>query len=227
VIALPVETMSVPETIFAALTPGDLDAIFSLHLEAIAAVGRPELVKPESKEFFERMLAGAGRVIGASRGGALIAYGVLQLDLPPSEDARPELALDSGDDLAKLAGASVHPSVWGKGLHDALIGRRIEEAGRLAIRHLYSTSAPGNARSWANLLDRGFCVRGIIEKYGGHLRYLLYRDLALTSGSSGEGLWCDVADIARQRLLIANGFTGARWRTCEDGGREICYREAR
>ncbi|MFL5260465.1 MAG: GNAT family N-acetyltransferase [Hyphomicrobiales bacterium] len=224
---MPVETMSVPETIFTALTPGDLDAIFSLHLEALAAVGRPELVKPESKEFFERMLAGAGRVIGASRDGALIAYGVLQFDLPSSEDARPLLALDSGDDLAKLAGASVHPSVWGKGLHDALIGRRIEEAGRLAIRHLYSTSAPGNARSWANLLDRGFCVRGIIEKYGGHLRYVLYRDLALTPGRSGEGLWCDVGDIARQRLLIANGFAGARWRTREDGGFDICYREAR
>jgi hypothetical protein len=225
VIALPVEAMSVPETTFAALAPGDLDAIFALHLEALAAVGRPELVKPESKDFFKRMLAGAGRVIGASRSGVLVAYGVLQLDLPPSEDARPLLALKSNDDLATLAGASVHPSAWGEGLHDAMIRHRIEAASGLSIRHLYSTSAPGNVRSWANLIDRGFSVRAIIEKYGGHLRYLLYRDLAPAPASSGEGLWCDVADIARQRLLIANGFTGAAWRRRENGGREICYRE--
>jgi hypothetical protein len=69
----------------------------------------------------------------------------------------------------------------------------------------------------------GFAIRGIIEKYGGHLRYLLYRDLSAAPPGDGEGIWCDANDIGRQRLLIANGFAGIGWRRREDG-RDIHFR---
>src|SRR5262245_14076234 len=149
--------------------------MFALHLAATAAVGRSDLIKPESRDFFGRILGGGGQAIGVRRAEQLIAYGVLQTDLPPSEDARPLLGLAAGDRLAKLAGASVLPSLWGAGLHAELIARRVTEAERLGIDHLYATSAPGNTRSWTNLVDRGFAVRALIEKYGGQLRYILYR----------------------------------------------------
>ena len=219
------EIASAWQPLYVALGPDDLEAIFALHLIAIRAIGRPELVKPESKDFFRRILAGQGGAIGVVQDDALVAYGILQLELPSSEDARPLLGLKSGDSLAKLAGASVLPSAWGAGLHSALIDCRIAEARKLSIRHLYSTAAPGNARSWANLIDAGFAIRAIIEKYGGHLRYLLYRDLSTGISGDGKGMWCDAADIVRQRLLIANGFAGTGWRRREDGGRDIHYRE--
>ena len=57
-------------------------------------------------------------VIGAWRDRELVAYGVLQLDLPPSEDARPLLGLAPHEPLAKLAGASVVPELWGAGLDE-------------------------------------------------------------------------------------------------------------
>lgn len=212
------------QTHFLQLSPNDLEAIFSLHLSATHMVGRSDLIKPESRDFFERMLAGSGHVIGARLRDELIAYGVLQLDLPPSEDARPLLGLRSDDRLAKLAGASVSPSAWGSGLHNELISRRLAEAHKQGIKHLYATSAPGNARSWANLLDSGFAVREIVEKYGGHLRYILCRDLSVAASLDGDGIWCDSADITRQRELIAEGFAGTEWRRRGDGGRDICYR---
>ena len=140
------EIASALQPFYVALGPNDLDAIFALHVIAIRAIGRPELVKPESKDFFRRILAGSGRAIGVTQDDALAAYGILQLELPPSEDARPLLALKSGDSLAKLAGASVLPSAWGAGLHRALIDRRTAEARKLGIRYLYSTAAPGNRR---------------------------------------------------------------------------------
>src|SRR5207248_3462417 len=167
-----VKTASDWWVLYEALAPVDLDSVYVLHLAATRAVGRPELIKPETRGFFERMLNGAGRVIGGWRDRELVAYGVLQLDLPPSEDARPLLGLAPHEPLAKLAGASVVPELWGAGLHDELIERRIVEARNQAVDHLYSTSAPGNARSWANLMAAGFAIRGVIEKYGGHLRYL-------------------------------------------------------
>jgi hypothetical protein len=209
---------------YAELSTSDLDNVFALHLNATSAVGRPDLIKPESREFFERILSGGGRVIGAFRDGLLVAYGVLQLDLPPSEDARPILRLSAGDSLAKLAGASVSPEIWGSGIHDVLIAKRVEAARRIGIRHLYATSAPGNARSWENLIDAGFSVRALIEKYGGHVRYILYRDLSAAAPDKGEGIWCQAGDIARQRRLVASGHAGTHWRKLEDGARELWYR---
>lgn len=210
---------------FAGLTMRDLDTVFALHGAATDAVGRPDLIKPESLDFFRRILSGGGRITGAYEGDELLGYGVLQLDLPPSEDARPLLGLAAGDRLAKLAGASVLPRAWGAGIHDALIRLRIEEAERLEIAHLYATSAPGNSRSWENLLDAGFAVRGLLQKYGGHLRYLLHRDLAAEEARDEKGVWCGVDDIERQRSLIDGGWAGVRWRRRPDGTRELWFRE--
>lgn len=211
---------------FAGLGLGDLDRVFALHRAAIDAVGRPDLIKPESLDFFRRILSGGGRVVGAfDRGGELVGYGVLQLELPPSEDARPLLGLSPGQDLSKLAGASVLPHAWGEGIHDALIGLRIEEARRLGLTHLYATAAPGNARSWENLLDAGFAVRGLIQKYGGHMRYLLYRDLSAGGETAGRGVWCGADETELQLELTAAGWSGVRWRKREDGSRELWYRE--
>src|SRR5690606_22202458 len=103
---------------YAHLSVSDLDAIYALHVKATGAVGRSELIKPESRDFFKRILSGGGRIVGVMWGDDLVAYGVLQLELPPSEDARPVLGLASTDRLAKLAGASVLPDIWGGGIHD-------------------------------------------------------------------------------------------------------------
>lgn len=207
------------------LGPADLAAVYRLHRSATGAVGRPDLVKPESRAFFERLLAGEGRIIGAWIDDVLAGYGVLQLQLPPSEDARPYFGLGDTDILIKLAGASVLPGFWGRGIHDALIDGRVRAAEALGFRHLYATSAPGNSRSWENLLDAGFAVRGLIEKYGGHIRYLLYRDLHAADAGERDGVWCAALDLDRQRDLVSSGHAGAAWRPSQGGGREIFYRK--
>ena len=209
---------------FAVLGPGDVDAVLALHLAATGAVGRSDLIKPEDRGFFERMLGEEGRVIGAFRARELTGYGVLQVHLPPSEDARPYFGLKPSDPLAKLAGAGVRPDRWGGGLHDEFIARRVAEGARLGITHLYATSAPGNGPSWANLMGGGFAVRALVEKYGGHLRFLLYRRADRTATEGGEaGDWLDAEDVAGQRAALAAGAWGLAWRRRADGGREIRY----
>lgn len=211
-----------------ALGPADLDAVLALHVDATAAVGRPDLIRPESREFFESLLAGGGWLAGVFDAQGLIAYGVLQWDLPPAENLRAQLGLAADAPFAKLAGASVRPGRWGSGLHEELIGIRVAEARRRGLEHLYATSAPGNARSWENLIDRGFAVRGLREQYGGHLRYLLYRTASAPDGAAHPAaaaapVWCDSADIEGQRRLLAQGLAGTAWRRTDNGGREICW----
>ncbi|SFH68075.1 hypothetical protein [Albimonas pacifica] len=219
------------EVRLAVLAPGDLERVYAVHLAAMAAVGDPRLVKPEDRGFFERLLAGEGRLLGAFRGEALIGYGVLQVHLPPSEDARPWLGIPAGEGLAKLAGAGVLPAEWGAGLHDLFIDWRVAEARRLEIAHLYATAAPGNPRSWTNLMAGGFAVRALHEKYGGHLRYFMWRRSALPAVEAAEtpppdpaaGLWLAAEDAPAQHAALAEGRLGLRWRRRADGGRDLWY----
>lgn len=213
---------------YSTLSSADFDAVVSLHAASIEAFGRNDLVKPETPDFFERIFAGGGALTGAWLDSRLVGYGVLQLDLPPSEDARSYFGLTAGDRLAKLAGACVLPHVWGSGIHDALIAERIKEADRRGEPHLYATAAPGNARSWANLMAAGFVVRALVTKYGGHMRYLLFRhDSGAAPTQADDGtIWCAVDDTARQQALLGEGRLGCGWRLRGDGGRDMAYRMA-
>lgn len=214
-----------------ALGPADVDRVFALHLAAIAA-SEPGLVKPEDRDFFVRILGGEGRALGAFRDGRLVGYGILQVDLPPSEDARPYLGIPPAQGLAKLAGAGVLPEERGAGLHDLFIDWRVAEGARLGIAHLYATAAPGNRNSWANLMAGGFAVAGLVEKYGGALRYLLHRRAdaptairaAEPPAEPGAGLWIPCADPDAQRAALARGRLGLRWRPRAAGGHEIWFR---
>ncbi|MBS7700864.1 MULTISPECIES: hypothetical protein [unclassified Chelatococcus] len=207
------------------LAVDDLDVIFALHLQAIDAMGDMALVKPETRAFFAGILAGGGRIVGAFDDKGLAAYGVLQLDLPPSEDARPVIGLDPSVKLAKFAGASVRPSDWGRRLHGALIDQRLEAARRADVAQVYATAAPGNARSWTNLLDAGFHIRALKRKYGGHWRYLVFRAVEKMPPRpvTEAAVWSAATDTGKAQTLLAEGHAGVAWRRRDDGGYDILF----
>ena len=206
------------------LSPADLEAVHTLHLAATDAVGRPDLIRPESRAFFAALLEGGGSLCGTFDADGLKAYGVQQWDLPAAEAVRPLFGLPPDAPFAKLAGASVRPGCWGSGLHEAMIERRLAMAAEHRLTHLYATSAPGNARSWENLMNRGFAVRALVEQYGNHLRFILYRSLATPPPAADRpGTWCDVGDAAGQQRLIAAGHVGVAWRRRADQGREVFW----
>ncbi|MGU3494992.1 GNAT family N-acetyltransferase [Xanthobacteraceae bacterium A53D] len=197
-----------------ALALPDLDAIYALHRQAIGAAIRPEVVKPETRDFFAGILEGRGRIEGVFEAGELIAYGVLQHVLPAYDDPRPHIGAPAEAPVAKLAGASVAPEHRGRGLQRALIAARVRLARAGDI--LFSTSAPGNPQSWKNLLAEGFAIRALVPYYGGHLRYLMVRDgtgvvvedTRLMSPDDAEG----------QMALLAGG-----WRGVAADGASIIY----
>lgn len=151
-----------------------VDAIYDLHRACIGESVRPEIVKPESRDFFVGILSGRGRIISVWDGPALIAYGVLQRQLPAYDDPRPHIGAAADAPVAKLAGASVEISRRGAGLQRALIAARVAMADPGQI--LFATSAPANTPSWSNLLAEGFQIRALLPYYGGHLRYVMVRD---------------------------------------------------
>ena len=162
------------------LGAGHLDAIEHLHRLSIGSAG-PDVVKPETRDFFAGLLAGRGRILGCFDRGALIAYGVLQTEILAYDDPRAELGYAADRGIAKLAGAAVAPSHRGAGLQRASIRQRVALAGDTPL--LFSTAAPGNTASLQNLQAEGFEIRATVTRYGGLQRYLLLRECR--TGASG------------------------------------------
>lgn len=152
----------------------DRDDIIALHRLSTKGLTSMQ-VKPERPEFFDHLLGGGGRIIGArDASGALAAYGVLQYAPDPGTDPNTWMGWPANTPVQKLAGAAVAPDLRGGGLQLELIRRRMALAGPDIC--LYATVAPGNPASWRNMLQAGFDIRAMRPCYGGVLRYLLARD---------------------------------------------------
>ncbi|MEW6255163.1 MAG: hypothetical protein AB1592_04340 [Pseudomonadota bacterium] len=190
------------------LGPDDLDALDDLHRLSMGPVVRPEIVKPESKAYFQSILLGRGQVIGAFA-PHLVAYGILQHDHAPADRWEDELKVAENTPIGRLAGASVHPEFRGRRLQRATVSARIAMAPRGML--LFSTAAPANTPSWTNLLAEGFNVHRIVMRYGGYARYLMVRDRALYDQT--RAVVVDPLDSERQAELFAqdwHGFARAR-----------------
>ncbi len=199
--------------VWRALAPSDLDAVYALHREAIGAAVRPEVVKPETRDFFAGILGGRGRMQGVFDGAALVAYGVLQSVLPAYDDPRPFIGAPSTALVAKLAGASVATAYRGRGLQRALIAARVGLAPAGTI--LFATSAPANPPSWINLLAEGFEIRALVPYYGGHLRYLMVRDG--THIVPHREMLMAATDTEHQITCLAGGWRGVAVQAAADG----------
>lgn len=190
------------------LQPQDLDAMEALHHLSIAGLP-PHTVKAEARTFLQSLLQGRGTVIGAwHHHTELIAYGVLQHDLLPTDDPREHLQLPPQQTLAKLAGAAVAPQWRGYGLQRALITQRIAHTNSTTV--LFATAAPENTVSWHNLLGCGFRVRALEYRYGGFARYLLVRlpSHAPPQTSDASPLELHIDALAQQQTLLAQGWQG-------------------
>lgn len=190
------------------IAPGEGARVDALHRRALGAAG-PDVVKPEGPDFFPRILEGGGWIIGVFEAERLVAYGIVQHELPPSDDPRPLLGVPPEVMRVKLAGASVDPAMRGKGLQRALIAARVRLAqaafeGRPIL--LYSTSAPANFASWANLMAEHFTARAVKLYYGGYPRYVMVRENG--EWQRGAEMILDPGDLDLQRALLAEGWRG-------------------
>lgn len=201
------------------LTIADIEQVDALNSLAVGPVIDPNVVKPESHDYFESIFAGRGFFVGALDGTRLVAYAILQHDHAEKDDPRPALGLAPGAPVGRLAGARVAPEWRGQRLQRALIAARVAAAPPGMV--LFSTAAPVNTPSWANLLAEGFPIRDIQFLFGGYARYLMVRDG--TTWDPGAVQLVDPLDTARQRALFADGWRGYARAQLPDGRPAVAF----
>jgi hypothetical protein len=197
------------------LDEDDHPRLRALHHEVVAAV--PEgMVARESDEFLARNLGPGGSTFGVLVGDELVGYAILSFPRGDDDNLAAPWAPDPRR-CACLDGAGVLPAWRGNRLQRLLTGLRLDLARRLGRAHVTALAAPVNRYSWRNLMAGGLAVHDLLPKYGGHWRYVLYRNFDRPPPRlAGPAEIVPIADLERQRGLLRRGWIGVEGRV-QDG----------
>jgi GNAT superfamily N-acetyltransferase len=155
----------------------DLELILDLQSRIHAALPHESVFQLSTREFIAYCLSDGGRCYGATWRGETVAYRMVYFPrarefnlakdtaLPPSEHGR----------VAHWDTIAVLPAWRGFGISRLLNARALTDLARTDIRHLFATSSPRNSHGVRTLLATGFRPIRMVEKFGGKLRFLLYR----------------------------------------------------
>jgi GNAT superfamily N-acetyltransferase len=210
------------------LGTGDFDRVRALNDAVIGPIADAGLVVHESDDFLRAHLGPAGVTCGVEADGALVACAVLGL---PDADDPYNFGYDIGADaatratVAHLDGCVVLPDWRGCGLQRRLADWRMTHARSAGRRIVVSAAAPRNVTSLANLFEAGLEIVALKPKFGGHLRFVLVRDLAADAAPAGGGAWVALDDLEVHRRRLAEGDRGVAF-SAGQGAPAVLYRDA-
>ncbi len=209
----------------------DLAAIVALHKAALRTAPVAGLVKPDTDDFFREHLGFRGRIWGLfDEKGAMMAYAVLGLPRPGGYNLGPDAGLAEKDwpEVAHLAGATVDHACRGRRIQYFLTRFRMEQALGLGRRHVVSTVDPRNYASWRSLMKCGLHISGLVRKYGGLARFVLYRDMAADMVAAqprpaGQERLVAAEDLDGIARLLGDGWTGTGWHQDDAGQMRVRF----
>ncbi|MFZ5570799.1 MAG: hypothetical protein ACOZF0_10360 [Thermodesulfobacteriota bacterium] len=188
--------------------------IMALQEIILGRLRRKEMLQPFSLEFMKRHVRAQGRIFGVIVDERVVAF--RNIFFPEPEDTEWNLGINLGfsrTDLVSVVNfqmVCVHPDFRGNNLalRMNLQALRYLRAAR-THRHVCATVSPYNYWNVRVLLESGFVIRNIKPKYGGKLRFIVYRNLdASRPDGINEGVAVMIGDIPRQAELLQAGFSG-------------------
>ncbi len=162
----------------------------------------------ELKELLEQQKS----VIGVHADDCLIAYNIISIPGEDEDNFGADIGISS-EELAKVAhlkAVVVHPNFRGHGLQRKLARIHLEVLRDAGYEHVCSTVSPKNCISIENHLANGFVIKGLKVKYGGWLRYIMYKNIYKPFRPGLEVIAVEFTDIERQKNLLKRGYVGCK-----------------
>jgi hypothetical protein len=206
-----------------------LTKIMDLQEIIVQNLSDPDLFHADSIHFIGDHISKRGRIIGVISEKALIAYRMVAFPGNDHDNLGIDLALPKSkrNKVAHLESFSVHPDYRGNHLQLKTLGPTIRIIRDFSYEHLCATVSPNNYPGLNNLLKGGLVIRGLKEKYGGKLRYILYQNLKKPIGRDiGHTIPFSHADIVGQKRVLEEGYYGYEVRRKAQGS-EVLYGRAR
>jgi hypothetical protein len=177
---------------------------------------------------FREILRRRESVIGIHSNGSLIAYNIVSIPGKDDDNFGADIGI-SPEELCKVAhlkAVVVHPEFRGSGLQRKMAAIHLKVLRDAGFKHVCSTVSPKNCISVKNHLASGFVIRGLKVKYGGLLRYIMYKNIFevphhLTK-SVAEVESVGSSDLERQKELLDRGFVGYEMIRCTNTSAGDC-----
>jgi len=191
-----------------------LSEIIELQQVIIEGLPRGDMLQSFSESFMKEHIGGKGFILGVVSGGSLIAF--RNVYFPDINDPEWNLGIDLGlpeNSLCKTANfqmVCVHADFLGNSL--ALVMNRhairiLRSMG--TYEHLCATVSPYNFWNIRILLDTGFVIKKLKNKYCGKLRYIVHQNLKNPGMfPSDPELMVSLTDFMKQEKLFDAGWSG-------------------
>lgn len=158
-------------------------------------------------------------VIGAFYQGELVGYHIISFPGLRNENFGTDLAFEEEQLLksAHFETTAVHPLHRGNQLLKKMAVIHLRILDNKDYTHVLCTVSPANYFSLKNVLELGFVIRAIKEKYYG-LRYILYKSLDQPIiVNTKSNIRIKNTDIDRQEIVLGQGYCGYAIEKGEDG----------
>ena len=167
----------------------DLVSLQSLIAENLP---EPEIFRLHDDEDFRDVFQSEHSVIGVTTSEGLAAYSIIRIPGLAKDNLGLDINLTKGEQMkvAHLQATAVHPHFRGNGLQRRMAGAHLNVLENMGYRHVCCTISPRNPISLANILSCGLVIRGLIPKFGGWWRYIMYKDILLPSHISDGANMC-------------------------------------
>jgi ribosomal protein S18 acetylase RimI-like enzyme len=208
----------------------DLVSLQSLIAENLP---EPEIFRLHDIEDFRDVFQSEHSVIGVTTPEGLAAYSIIRIPGLAEDNLGRDIDLTKGEQLrvAHLQAMAVHPHFRGNGLQRRMASAHLHVVENMGYEHVCCTISPRNPISLHNILSCGFVIKGLIPKFGGWWRYIMYKDILRPSRISdnanldidtvtginfdtsrennrGYEVRVQCSDIESQIDLLTKGFVG-------------------
>lgn len=198
------------------LTREDLNVILEVQQVVLDTLENKERLQPLSEEEFKAILRGDGLILGVFVKGNLRAFRALWFPGEDEENLGRDLGLSLNEQMKVVHQeiSIVHPDYRGNGLQKrlaALVMRELAE-NTSEFEYVCCTVHPFNIPSLKDKLAQGMFIVKVKEKYAGHLRYILLKQLSVqVMVDHNTKKIVPLADIGEQSRLLNEGYYGLEW----------------
>ncbi len=159
------------------LCKDSLQDLISLQNMIAENLPEPEIFRLHDESDFEDVFQSGHSVIGVITDVGLVAYSIIRIPGPAKDNLGRDLNLSEEEQIktAHLQATVVHPLFRGSGLQRKMARAHLEKIAEMGYEHVCCTVSPQNPVSLHNILSCRFVIRGLIPKFGGWWRYIMYK----------------------------------------------------
>lgn len=145
----------------------------------------PEIFRLHDKKDFKDIFQSEHSVIGVATAYGLVGYSIIRIPGTAEDNLGRDikLAKEEHTKVAHLQATAVHPLFRGNGLQQKLARAHLDELEKMGYNHVCCTVSPRNPTSLANIMSCGFVIKGLVPKFEGWWRYIMYKGILCPSGA--------------------------------------------